>query len=302
LCKVLRVDGHKVYADIIPPEFGLEASKYKTGKYCIKADKIIFSAGAIHSTTLLMKSFGAEFLPAIGRYFTCHPALILVGQHANQINANGGHPKSFYCDEFHHTNKFLLETCYYFPFTLAKNLAGFGAEVDELLHLYKNLQMILVLAIDAAEAHNRVKLGANGKPMVDYTFNAKTISSFVAAIQASTKIFFAAGAKKVHAPSMTKFFITPDEAPYIDQLITKNNFKLGKISVAAAHLMGGCRMGSDKTTSVTNEWGKIHGFEDYYVADASLFPKASEVNPYLTIMSLANRVAEGIKRDLGEDV
>jgi choline dehydrogenase-like flavoprotein len=33
------------------------------------------------------------------------------------------------------------------------------------------------------------------------------------------------------------------------------------------------------------------------VADASLFPDALEINPYVTIMALADRVAEGIKLD-----
>ena len=62
--------------------------------------------------------------------------------------------------------------------------------------------------------------------------------------------------------------------------------------------MGGCKMGNNKSDSVTNSWGKIHGFDNLYVADASLFPSCSEVNPYLTIMALADRVAEGIKKEM----
>jgi choline dehydrogenase-like flavoprotein len=33
------------------------------------------------------------------------------------------------------------------------------------------------------------------------------------------------------------------------------------------------------------------------VADGSLFPDSLEINPYLTIMALADRVAEGIRAD-----
>ena len=58
-------------------------------------------------------------------------------------------------------------------------------------------------------------------------------------------------------------------------------------------------MGSSISDSVTNSWGKVHGKEHLYVADASLFPSCSRVNPYLTVMALADRVAEGIKNDLG---
>jgi choline dehydrogenase-like flavoprotein len=41
----------------------------------------------------------------------------------------------------------------------------------------------------------------------------------------------------------------------------------------------------------------VHGIPWLFVADASLFPDALEINPYVTIMALADRVAEGVRRD-----
>lgn len=298
-CRVERIDGHDVLAEVIPPEFGLKASPLPIGRYRFKAKKIILSAGVIHSPVLLMRSLGRDFSSAVGRYFTCHPALILVAEHTESINVTTGHPKSYYCDEFHHSERFLLETCFYFPFTLSKNLMGFGQEMDELMEHYNRLQMILVLAIDKPESHNRVDMDKNGKPIVRYSFAEETIRSFVTAIRASAKIFFAAGAKRVHAPATDRFFIEATQADLVDRLITRELFKLGQISISAAHLMGGCRMGTDPKTSVTDSWGRVHGQKDLYVADASLFPAASEVNPYLTIMALSDRVAEAVRRDLG---
>ena len=70
------------------------------------------------------------------------------------------------------------------------------------------------------------------------------------------------------------------------------------LAVSAAHLMGGCGMGRSAADSVTDGWGRVHGIPWLRVADASLFPDALEINPYLTIMGLADRVAEGIRRDL----
>jgi len=57
-------------------------------------------------------------------------------------------------------------------------------------------------------------------------------------------------------------------------------------------------MGRSAADSVTDAWGRVHGIPWLRVADASLFPDALEINPYLTIMALADRVAEGIRRDL----
>jgi len=109
---------------------------------------------------------------------------------------------------------------------------------------------------------------------------------------------FNAGAKRIHAPSSETFFIDKNQMNQLEQLITPQYFKLGKVAIASAHLMGGCKMGESAENSVTNSWGKVHGYENLYVADGSLFPSCSEVNPYLTIMALADRVAEGVRKDL----
>ncbi|HSS84684.1 MAG TPA: GMC family oxidoreductase, partial [Reyranella sp.] len=81
----------------------------------------------------------------------------------------------------------------------------------------------------------------------------------------------------------------------VDALIDRRHLKLGKISIQSAHPMGGCRIGADRTDSVTDDRGKVHGLDWLYVADGSLFPGSSGVNPYVTIMALADRVAESLR-------
>jgi choline dehydrogenase-like flavoprotein len=60
------------------------------------------------------------------------------------------------------------------------------------------------------------------------------------------------------------------------------------------HEIGGCRMGSDPKTSVLDATCRAHDVPNLYVADASVFPNASEKNPTLTIMALGLRTAETI--------
>jgi choline dehydrogenase-like flavoprotein len=47
-------------------------------------------------------------------------------------------------------------------------------------------------------------------------------------------------------------------------------------------------MGENAKNSVTNSVGQVHGYPWLYIADASLFPESSQVNPYLTVMALAD--------------
>jgi choline dehydrogenase-like flavoprotein len=221
-----------------------------------------------------------------------------VAQHPAPITNYFGHPKSYYCDQFAESEGFLLETCMYFPFTTAKSLAGFGDAVQSVMSGMDRLQMILVLALDPATPDNRVLLDGNARPIVDYRITRGVQRSLVSAMRTSARIFFAAGAGRVHAPAGRKFFIEAAEEPRLDELIPFDGFQSGRVTVSSAHLMGGCKMGANERASVTDAWGCVHGAFGLYVADASLFPDSAEINPYITIMALADRVAARVREDL----
>jgi choline dehydrogenase-like flavoprotein len=298
-CRVLKIGDRVCDAVVSDPGFG-EPSPWEPGEYRVKAKAVVVCAGgAVNSPALLLRSGIGGGLPALGRRITLHPALILVGEHEKTITNFNGHPTSYYCDEFWRSDSFLLETCMYFPFVTAKNLIGFGAEHSELMRAFPRLQMILVLALDPAIPENRVTVNAKGEPVVDYTLTDPVLDTLHASMVASARIFFAAGAKRVHAPAGATFFIDAADAGRVDELIPRANVKPGKISVTSAHLMGGCAMGRDATDSVTDGWGRVHGVPWLFVADSSLFPQCSQINPYITVMALADRVAEGIRKDAG---
>ena len=58
------------------------------------------------------------------------------------------------------------------------------------------------------------------------------------------------------------------------------------------HQNGTCRMGTDPATSVLDPYCKAHDLDNLYVVDASCFVSASAVNPSLTIIANAIRVAD----------
>jgi choline dehydrogenase-like flavoprotein len=63
--------------------------------------------------------------------------------------------------------------------------------------------------------------------------------------------------------------------------------------------MGSCRIGTDPAASAVGPDHRTHEVDGLYVADASLFPTASGVNPMLSVMALAHRAAAGIAARLG---
>jgi choline dehydrogenase-like flavoprotein len=56
-----------------------------------------------------------------------------------------------------------------------------------------------------------------------------------------------------------------------------------------SHVMGGMTMGADPGRSVTDPHGRVHGLDNVFVADGSVFVTSGAHNPTLTIMAVALR-------------
>lgn len=58
------------------------------------------------------------------------------------------------------------------------------------------------------------------------------------------------------------------------------------------HHIGTTRMSADPRHGVTDQWGRVHGIANLYVAGSSLFPTGGWANPTLTIVALSLRSAD----------
>jgi len=288
---VVRVSERQSGEPGAPPE-------WTPGEYRIPARVVVAAGGSIGSTALLWRSKLGRALPRLGHGFTCHPAQIIAGQHGRAISNTAGFPKS-YCVDRAREEGFLLETCMYFPFVTAKNLVGFGSGHARILQDFARLQMILVLACDRAVPDNHIVVNSAGRPKVHYRFTPELKQAAVAGARAAARVLFAAGAERIHVPFADPPLLEKSSAAEVDNLVALRHFKEGKVVLSAAHPMGGCGMGRSSADSVTDAWGIVHGLPWLRIADSSLFPDSLEVNPYLTVMALADRVSDGIRRDAG---
>ena len=113
-----------------------------------------------------------------------------------------------------------------------------------------------------------------------------------------------------HAPHRIKLAYTPNNVESFERLkdrwvdvLKKAGHATGHVPLHAyfkkripiegvGHQNGTCRMGTDPATSVLDVNCKTHDLDNLYVVDASFFVSASAVNPSLTIIANAIRVAE----------
>jgi gluconate 2-dehydrogenase alpha chain len=73
--------------------------------------------------------------------------------------------------------------------------------------------------------------------------------------------------------------------------------ELGKYNIKdyqSTHPTGGCRMGTDPATSVTNSFGQVWDTPNVFVTGAALFPQNPGANPSGTVGALTYRTAQAI--------
>jgi choline dehydrogenase-like flavoprotein len=66
------------------------------------------------------------------------------------------------------------------------------------------------------------------------------------------------------------------------------------------HQMGTARMGDDPASSVVDRWCRAHEVSNLYVADSSVFVTSAGLNPSLTIVANALRMADHIAETRGD--
>jgi choline dehydrogenase-like flavoprotein len=82
-------------------------------------------------------------------------------------------------------------------------------------------------------------------------------------------------------------------------LFARNLFVGQRIPLAGvAHQNGTIRFGRDPKTSALDTNCRAHDLDNLYVVDASFFPSSGAVNPALTVIANALRVAEHLRQRL----
>ena len=65
-------------------------------------------------------------------------------------------------------------------------------------------------------------------------------------------------------------------------------------TMTANHTFGSCRMSGREDEGVVDLHGKVHGVEGLWLADASIFPSPTAVNPQATVMAMSDLITREI--------
>jgi choline dehydrogenase-like flavoprotein len=103
--------------------------------------------------------------------------------------------------------------------------------------------------------------------------------------------FFAGGARRVILPTHRfRALGSRAEIAQIDEHVVSTR----RFSFGSAHPQGGNPMSRDPKVGVVDTNFAVHGFDNLFVCDGSIFPSSVTVNPVSTIMALADYAAPRI--------
>jgi choline dehydrogenase-like flavoprotein len=147
----------------------------------------------------------------------------------------------------------------------------------------------IVLTRDRSEGRIDARTGS-----VDYRSAEADAKMLRAGMLAAARAHFAAGAERVTFATSPTLEATPDELPGLEAILPRLRMGPNWIGLWSAHQMGSCRIGRTPEMGVCDGQGQVYGCRGVWIADGSLFPSASGVNPMETIMALACRTARAV--------
>ena len=256
------------------------------GTVRVRADTVIVAAGALLTPLLLRRNRLGSASGQLGRNLSIHPASAARALYDEVIDPWAGVPQSVYVDELG-ADGIMLEGIAGPPDQGAMSTPRTGAEHRDLMLAARRTGSFGVMVSDTARGTVR---SLAGRMVVRYDLHPDDAERFRRGFELLARIFFAAGAREVILPLEGVPTLRDGD---VDPL-RRARVRPRQVGAMAFHPLGTARAGADPSASVVDPRLQVHGVAGLYVADGSVVPSALGVNPQITIMALAARLARDL--------
>jgi choline dehydrogenase-like flavoprotein len=241
----------------------------------VGAGVVVVAGGALATPQLLLRSGVREAAGAspsslqIGRHVGFHPARLVEGLFDEIQDAHMVYPISAHCMKFQRDEDggFVVEAAtVQDPIGFATALSDengvplWGDELVGTLRRYRYFTGLLTMVSD--ENNGAAWVDGDGRDRYSFAWSDTERRRIGESLKFAREVLLASGARRVY-----------------------------QTGVLSTHVQGGCRMGSDPARSVVDAHAESYDVKRLFVGDGSVIPQTLSVNPSLTIMSLASRLA-----------
>ena len=257
----------------------------KKARLRVRAKRVIVACGGMHTPVLLRSSGLAHVGSHIGRNLTLHPGFRVYARFDRPVRGWQGALQSAFVDAFEHDGVTL--TSLFVPASvIAATMPYAGPKHAHLAEQVDHFAMFgTMVHDDGGGSIHRNPFGR--EPVAFYRCSAADHVRMRFGMRKLGDIFLAAGAKEIFLPILGSDGLTPDEFRRFDL----DRVSSMRFEAASQHPLGSCRMSRYAGDGVVDPWGKVWDTQGLYVTDGSILPSSLGVNPQLTIMMAATRIA-----------
>jgi len=247
----------------------------------VRARQVVVAAGAVGSSALLLAS---GIHRNVGTRVSFNAGAMMIGDFAQPLDSYDADQMSVYLEG----DGWCIEATHNPIMSTALTTPGWLGEHGALLRRQRHLAYAGALV--ATEAVGRVvQSPVWGHEETRFAATDRDVTRLKDGLRTIAEAFFAAGATRIVLP--THRVQTIDSPRDIDRVSTCFR-STREISFGSAHPQGGNPMSDDPRLGAVRSDFSVHGFDNLFVADASVFPSCIGVNPIDTIMALAS-IASG---------
>jgi choline dehydrogenase-like flavoprotein len=272
---------------------GIHRNGRRTGHTLrITADRTILAAGTFFTPQILKDIKAARRNRHLGRHLTLHPATKIFAEFDEDIKGWDGTPQAYYLDAFKDEG-IMFEGIFTPPDLVGLTTPFVGKRLIEFMKRYSHMTSFGLMISDESEGR-LIWLPLFGHAYY-YALTPNDIQKIKRGVAFLARVFLKGGAKRVFPLIRGWEFNSLEDVDRFEQ----SKLRAGAIDLMAFHPLGTCRMGADPSHGVCDPEHRVFGTEGLYVCDGSVIPTSIGVNPQLTIMAMATRLAERVLRHAG---
>jgi choline dehydrogenase-like flavoprotein len=254
----------------------------------ITASTTVLSAGAIASSLIVRRSGLGRGLAGRGLSFNVGAAV--TAEFEDVLDAHRSLQISHYVDL--PALDVVLETWFNPLGSQAPFVPGWFEDHARRVGRYRHLGCLGVVAgVDRAGS---VRNGPGGSTDLRFDLRAADLERVKTGMRLAAEILLLSGAVRVILPTFLGHEVT--RVRDLDDALSSIR-SLADVSLNSAHPAGGTPMSRDPRKGIVDEGLRVHGVEGLHIADASVLPGATTVNPQLTVMAVAGLAASTIHAD-----
>jgi choline dehydrogenase-like flavoprotein len=297
-----RASGARLYSDCLAEEILLNGERAvgvrgrfldgprarKGPSFTVRARRVVVACGGYHSPLLLRRSGIGRRSGQVGRNLTLHPSFRVMARYDERVEGWKGALQSAWSDRFHE-DRITLTGLFVPPGALAGTMPGIGAAHVARARALPHMAVFGGLIHDTGSGV--VRRGLGREPIVTYRMSKQDRASVPILMRRMAEVFFAGGAREVFLPILGSHGVKPDDLATLDL----SRIPASRLECGSQHPLGTCRMGTSPYRSVVKPDGETWDVRDLYVVDGSVLPSSLGVNPQVSVMAVATKLAWGMR-------